>query len=122
MRASAVLLAILVLVSATVIPALGDAPRPSPYLGQLAAAAQALAQPIAGQGTGSPAPHSPTAPTKGMRKEQVRVLWGEPAEVRRIRTCFGTKEEWVYRGDPARYGGQERTLLFDEGEILEELK
>jgi hypothetical protein len=67
-------------------------------------------------------PPAERRPTRGMSQEQVRALWGEPAEVRRIRTCFGTQEEWVYRGEPRRFGGEERTLLFDEGGILTEIK
>ena len=60
--------------------------------------------------------------TRGMGKEAVRTAWGAPEEVRRIRTCFGWQEEWVYRGDPARFGAGERILLFDEGEVLTEIK
>jgi hypothetical protein len=86
---------------------------------------------VAGQGTrplgtgAAAAPEQPTAPAavaRGMKKEQVRTLWGEPVAVRKIRTCFGIREEWVYRGDPQRYGGEERTLLFDEGDVLDEIK
>jgi len=65
---------------------------------------------------------SPPAVTRGMTKEQVRMLWGEPVAVRKIRTCFGAQEEWVYRGDPQRYGGEERTLRFDEDDVLDEIK
>jgi hypothetical protein len=60
--------------------------------------------------------------TRGMGKEAVRTAWGEPEEVRKIRTCFGWQEEWVYRGDPNRFGASERVLLFDEGEVLTEMK
>jgi hypothetical protein len=67
-------------------------------------------------------PAHPAKPTRGMGKEVVRELWGKPAEVRKIRTCFGWQEEWVYRGDQQRYGADERTLLFDEGEILSDIK
>ena len=55
-------------------------------------------------------------------KEAVRTAWGEPEEIRKIRTCFGWQEEWVYRGDPKRFGASERILLFDEGEVLTEIK
>jgi hypothetical protein len=65
---------------------------------------------------------SPGAVSKGMTKKQVRSLWGEPREVRRVRTCFGSQEEWLYRGDPQRYGGEERLLLFNEEEVLEDIK
>ncbi len=58
----------------------------------------------------------------GMRMEAVRKLWGEPAEVRKVRTCFGAAEEWVYRGDPRRYGTDERILQFDEDGVLTEIK
>ena len=57
-----------------------------------------------------------------MGKEAVRTVWGEPEEIRKIRTCFGWQEEWVYRGDPKRFGVSERILLFDEGEVLAEIK
>ncbi|HSF33973.1 MAG TPA: hypothetical protein VLK82_26385 [Candidatus Tectomicrobia bacterium] len=60
--------------------------------------------------------------TRGMGKEDVRTVWGDPEEIRRIRTCFGWQEEWVYRGDPKRFGVAERILLFDEGEVLTEIK
>jgi hypothetical protein len=62
------------------------------------------------------------AVTRGMGKEAVRAVWGEPEEVRKLRTCFGWQEEWVYRGDPKRFGANERILLFDEGEVLTEIK
>jgi hypothetical protein len=58
----------------------------------------------------------------GMGKEAVSQVWGAPEEVRKIRTCFGWQEEWVYRGDAKRFGASERVLLFDEGEILTEIK
>ena len=57
-----------------------------------------------------------------MRKEAVRKLWGEPAEIRKVRTCFGAAEEWVYRGDPQRYGASERVLQFDEDGVLTEIR
>jgi hypothetical protein len=63
-----------------------------------------------------------TSVTRGMGKEAVRTVWGNPGEIRRIRTCFGWQEEWVYRGDPQRFGDSERILLFDEGEVLTEIK
>ncbi|MBI3329692.1 MAG: hypothetical protein HYZ81_23670 [Nitrospinae bacterium] len=58
----------------------------------------------------------------GMRKDVVRTLWGEPAEIRKIRVCLGTAEEWVYRGDPERYGAEVRVLSFDADEVLTEIK
>jgi outer membrane protein assembly factor BamE (lipoprotein component of BamABCDE complex) len=76
----------------------------------------------AGQTAESARPGEATKVTRGMKKEQVRTLWGEPVEVRQIRTCFGTREEWVYRGDPQRFGSEARTLLFDEDEVLDEMK
>jgi hypothetical protein len=57
-----------------------------------------------------------------MGKEAVRDVWGAPEEVRKIRTCFGWQEEWVYRGNTERFGASERVLLFDEGEVLTEIK
>jgi hypothetical protein len=50
-------------------------------------------------------PDGSTAITRGMGKEAVRTVWGEPEEIRKIRTCFEWQEEWVYRGDPK--GGQQ---------------
>jgi hypothetical protein len=67
-------------------------------------------------------PESGTSVTPGMGKEAVREVWGDPAEIRKIRTCFGWQEEWVYRGDAKRFGISERVLLFDEGEVLTEIK
>jgi hypothetical protein len=67
-------------------------------------------------------PSGRTSITRGMGKEAVRTAWGEPEEIRKIRTCFGWQEEWVYRGDPNRFGRSERVLLFDEGEVLTEIK
>jgi len=67
-------------------------------------------------------PDGGTSITRGMGKEAVRTVWGEPEEIRKIRTCFGWQEEWVYRGDPKRFGVSERILLFDEGEVLTEIK
>jgi hypothetical protein len=67
-------------------------------------------------------PTGSTSITRGMGKEAVRTEWGEPEEIRKIRTCFGWQEEWVYRGDPKRFGASERSLLFDEGEVLTEIK
>jgi hypothetical protein len=67
-------------------------------------------------------PTGSTSITRGMGKEAVRSEWGEPEEIRKIRTCFGWQEEWVYRGDPNRFGASERVLLFDEGEVLTEIK
>jgi hypothetical protein len=58
----------------------------------------------------------------GMRKETVLARWGEPAEVRKNRTCFGVAEEWVYRGDPERFGAEVRVLFFNEDDVLTEVK
>lgn len=77
---------------------------------------------FAGTAATSEKPTGPAAVTRGMTKEQVRTLWGEPVAVRKIRTCFGYQEEWLYRGDPQRYGSDERMLVFDEGEVLDEIK
>jgi hypothetical protein len=64
----------------------------------------------------------PPGVTRGMGKAEVRQAWGTPEEVRKLRTCFGWQEEWVYRGDVERFGASERVLLFDEGEVLTEIK
>lgn len=86
-----------------------------------------MAQASAGQNAGSEKSTGETSVgetsvTPGMGKEAVRTVWGDPEEVRKIRTCFGWQEEWVYRGDPKRFGASERVLLFDEGEVLTEIK
>jgi hypothetical protein len=86
----------------------------------LTAASEAPSAPGPVPGTQSQETHA--APSRGAGKEEVRGLWGDPAEVRKIRTCFGWQEEWIYRGDQKRYGAEERTLLFDEGEVLSEIK
>jgi hypothetical protein len=83
-----------------------------------ASASQAMSE----SAPSSQSPASQAMPTKGMSKEAVRELWGDPAEVRKIRTCFGWQEEWMYRGDQQRYGADQRTLLFDEGEVLSKIK
>jgi hypothetical protein len=87
-----------------------------------AIAAPAVAQAQAAQSTDPEKPEGRTAVARGMRKEAVRNVWGNPEDVRKIRTCFGTQEEWVYRGDPQRFGADERVLLFDEDEVLTEIK
>lgn len=81
-----------------------------------------LAQVQAGQSADTDKPEGSARLTRGMGKEAVRQVWGAPEEVRKIRTCFGWQEEWVYRGDPKRFGASERVLLFDEGEVLTEIK
>jgi hypothetical protein len=80
------------------------------------------AQAQAGQGHDAGRPEGRVPVARGMGKEAVRQAWGAPEEVRKIRTCFGWQEEWVYRGDAERFGASERVLLFDEGEILTEIK
>jgi hypothetical protein len=75
-----------------------------------------------GQSAGTEAPAVGRPVTRGMGKEAVRAVWGDPEEIRKLRTCFGWQEEWVYRGDPQRFGVAERILLFDEGEVLVEIK
>ena len=81
-----------------------------------------IVQAPASQRTDVDKPDGSIAITRGMGKEAVRTVWGEPEEIRKIRTCFGWQEEWVYRGDPKRFGLSERVLLFDEGEVLTEIK
>jgi hypothetical protein len=81
-----------------------------------------MAQAPTSQRTDPDKPDGNTAITRGMGKEAVRTVWGEPEEIRKIRTCFGWQEEWVYRGDPKRFGLSERVLLFDEGDVLTEIK
>ena len=74
------------------------------------------------QGAAADRPADSPSIARGMGKEAVRSAWGEPEEIRKIRTCFGWQEEWVYRGDPKRFGASERVLLFDEGEVVTEIK
>jgi hypothetical protein len=81
-----------------------------------------VVQAPATQGTDTDQPQGGTSVTRGMGKEAVRAAWGEPEATRKIRTCFGWQEAWVYRGDPKRFGVNERVLLFDEGEVLTEIK
>jgi hypothetical protein len=81
-----------------------------------------LAQAPASQRPDADKPDGSAMITRGLGKEAVRTAWGEPEEIRKIRTCFGWQEEWVYRGDPKRFGASERVLLFDEGEVLTEIK
>lgn len=89
----------------------------------LAAARQFVsAQAHAGENTQANETRKPSGVTRGMGKTEVRQVWGSPEEVRKLRTCFGWQEEWVYRGDVERFGASERVLLFDEGEVLTEIK
>ena len=88
----------------------------------VAQAHRSMAQAPATQVGETDKPTGSTSITRGMGKEAVRTEWGEPEEIRKIRTCFGWQEEWVYRGDPNRFGVSERILLFDEGEVLTEIK
>jgi hypothetical protein len=88
----------------------------------VAQAHRSMAQGPATQVGETDKPTGSTSITRGMGKEAVRTEWGEPEEIRKIRTCFGWQEEWVYRGDPNRFGVSERILLFDEGEVLTEIK
>jgi len=81
-----------------------------------------LAQAHAGESAGKSEAEKPPAVTRGMGKAEVHQAWGAPEEVRKLRTCFGWQEEWVYRGDIERFGASERVLLFDEGEVLTEIK
>jgi hypothetical protein len=71
-----------------------------------------------GRGVDPAQSESGIAVARAMGKEAVRTEWGPPEEVRKIRTCFGWQEEWIYRGDAKHFGASERILLFDEGEIL----
>jgi hypothetical protein len=88
----------------------------------MAAEARLFMAQAASQSADPDKPDGGTSVTRGMGKEAVRTAWGEPEEIRKIRTCFGWQEEWVYRGDPKRFGVAERVLLFDEGEVLTEIK
>jgi hypothetical protein len=112
------LLTMVAVMSSMVISAAGAGIRVAPALA-------AENQPLltqAGQSTESEPSEGRTPVALGMEKEAVRQVWGAPEEVRKIRTCFGWQEEWVYRGDAKRFGTSERVLLFDEGEILTEIK
>ena len=114
---------LLIMVAAVSLVALWHKSRWAPIAPALAAEARPLtAQAPAGQSAGSEESAGGTSVTPGMGKEAVRTVWGDPEEVRKIRTCFGWQEEWVYRGDAKRFGASERILLFDEGEVLTEIK
>jgi hypothetical protein len=104
---------------------IGLCPSGGDTVGVPALAAEAyrpVAQAPAPPGAEADKPPGRASITHGMGKEAVRTAWGEPEEIRKIRTCFGWQEEWVYRGAPNRFGGSERVLLFDEGEVLTEIK
>jgi hypothetical protein len=89
----------------------------------LAAGRQPFIAPVQGGQRGDTMkPEGENSVTPGMGKAAVRKVWGDPEEIRKIRTCFGWQEEWVYRGDAKRFGVSERVLLFDEGEVLTEIK
>jgi hypothetical protein len=114
---------LLIMVAAVSLVVLCHKSRCAPIAPGLAAEAQPfMAQASAGQSAGSEKSTGGTSVTPGMGKEAVRTVWGDPEEVRKIRTCFGWQEEWVYRGDAKRFGASERILLFDEGEVLTEIK
>jgi hypothetical protein len=80
------------------------------------------AQAQTGQNTDVEKPESRARLTHGMGKQAVRHAWGAPEEVRQSRTCVGWWEEWVYRGDPQRFGANACVPLFDEDEVLTEIK
>jgi hypothetical protein len=98
-------------------PGRGNSPGVSALTGDaLLLAAQA------GQSSEASRPENRPSLTRGMGKEAVRQAWGAPEQVRKIRTCFGWQEEWVYRGAEDQSGASEQVLLFDEGELLTEIK
>ena len=114
---------LLISMAALSLVAMGD--EGSDTITALAMAAEArpsMAQAPSGQSADIEKPEGGMSVTRGIGKEAVRTVWGDPEEIRKIRTCFGWQEEWVYRGDPKRFGVSERVLLFDEGEVLTEIK
>jgi hypothetical protein len=110
----------------TIVAILSSIAMPAESGGMLAAPTMVAEwQPLlaqAGQNAGAAQSEGQVPVALGMGKEAVRQVWGAPEEVRKIRTCFGWQEEWVYRGDAKRFGASERVLLFDEGELLTEIK
>jgi hypothetical protein len=52
-----------------------------------------IAQAPASQRTDADKPDGSTTITRGMGKEAVRPVWGEPEEIRKIRTCFGWQKD-----------------------------
>jgi hypothetical protein len=52
-----------------------------------------IAQAPASRRTDADKPDGSTAITRGMGKEAVRTVWGEPEEIRKIRTCFGWQKD-----------------------------
>jgi hypothetical protein len=110
----------------TIVAILSSMSMPAEGGGILAAPTMAAEwQPLsaqAGQNAGAAQSEGQVPVALGMGKEAVRQVWGAPEEVRKVRTCFGWQEEWVYRGDAKRFGASERVLLFDEGELLTEIK
>jgi len=52
-----------------------------------------IAQAPASQRPDADKPDGSTAITRGMGKEAVRTVWGEPEEIRKIRTCFGWQKD-----------------------------
>jgi hypothetical protein len=114
---------LLISVAALSLVAMGEEGRNTiAVLARAAEARPSMAQAPSGQSADTEKPEGGTSVTRGMGKEAVRTVWGDPEEIRKIRTCFGWQEEWVYRGDPKRFGVSERVLLFDEGEVLTEIK
>src|SRR5262245_65025378 len=63
-----------------------------------------MVQAQAGQSGETTKPEGEMSVSPGMGKEAVRKVWGDPEEIRKLRTCFGWQEEGVYRGDPKRVG------------------
>lgn len=57
---------------------------------------------------GQNAPSTPTDPQIGMTKDQVlNSLWGQPQDINKTTTAYGTSEQWVY--------GDGRYVYFDNG-------
>jgi len=52
-----------------------------------------IAQAPASQRTDADKPDGSITITRGMGKEAVRTVWGEPEEIRKIRTCFGWQKD-----------------------------
>lgn len=58
----------------------------------------------------------------GMTREMVKASWGEPSQVKKTKSCFGTIEDWTYEKRQDLGFADSRTLRFDEDGLLQSIK
>ncbi|MBI4641849.1 MAG: hypothetical protein HY731_14255 [Candidatus Tectomicrobia bacterium] len=58
----------------------------------------------------------------GMTREMVKASWGEPSQLKKTKTCFGTIEDWTYEQRQDLGFADSRILRFDEDGLLQSIK